>query len=374
MTGALKSRNEFSALFAEPIAQQLASGKRNLAQWADELEKTTPQTPKELWTKYEVCVRAGRHEAAIKLLPVLRDLIESIPTQNDYGYNSTYVFHSLPYGTVYDVIRKPNDVQQKRLDLHIAFYDVFAPVYCHDLPTWTFKEAGWSNEKIADWLRKRRDAAVAYKPVQSRWSWAGLGHENSPGSPFLSDAAEVWQENYMRHLYEWRLHEPRVVPVDYNALAAKVRIEEWNRLAADAEKNPDDMSKLSLLFTSLGGYENWERDCPKLDYLAKTLEKRNGFEAWYIAHNLVRLTRNAQGKFRNDNLELALLFYQQALKLSLTDEQCKQIHEERARWLANPVPRDDEKTRAIFRAKIYDSLNKTLQMLNRADEAQAVTN
>ena len=377
MTGALQSYDDVQAMFSEPIMLQLATGKRNLVQWANELEKTTPTTPKELWTKYNVCILAGRNETAIQLLPVLRDLLESVPMHSQGSYD----FHSR-YGRIYDPIRNPHETRKNRLELYIPFYDVFAPVYCYDLPTWEFKQAGWSNSQISTWLRKHYDSAVAYKPIQTNWSWASFEHTSS--SPYISDVALEWQGRYMEHLSLWSRESVYSLSGEEQIAAeAKLNqrsVEEWNRLSADAEKNPDDMAKLSLLFSAMGasGYLEWGTVFPKLDWLTETLDQRNGFEAWFIAKNLtVGISRNWNvDKIRNDYLEVSVPFWHRALDLSLTDEQCKQIHEENSRWNAIPAymlePQDNERTRAIFRAKGYDSLNTTLLALNRTEEAQTV--
>ena len=373
MTGALKSRDDVEAMFSEPIFQQLVSGKRNLVQWANELEKTVPTTPKELWTKYEVCLRAGRDETVIQLLPVLRDLLESAPIP-------TYSGEMFPNFSLYNRVHQPiRELQRDNVELLTAFFDAFGPVYCYDPPTDTFRRAGWSDEKIGNWLRKNFDAAVAYRPIRTNWSWGTFEHADS--SPYISDAARVWQEQYMMHLAEYfDMRTPGPTAENY-----KHTLAEWNRLATDAEMHPEDMAKLSLFFSTRYYYEGWFAVRPKLDWLAETLDKWNGFESWFIARELSRASGlhylPYNQKIRTDYLELSVPFWQRALDLSLTDEQCKQIHEENSRFPMSsrpmlsgelPVPQNDELTRAKFRVKIYDALNVTLLALNRAEETQAV--
>ena len=441
MTGALKTYQDIEEMFSEPIIQHLAAGKRKLAQWADELEKTTPTTPKELWTKYEVCVRAGRYETAIKLLPVLFDLSESIPPHPHGGKHDLSRY-------VYDAIRESRETRQQRLELYLAFYEVFAPVYCYTLPI-DEEEAGWSSEKIANWLRKHYETALQYRPIRTSWSWSdglSLMYRNSP---YVSDAAMRWQEEYMKYIqrYDWNTN-PFATDADWNRLATdaklnpylnprKIEIEElrllwqklypitdrelsrmivelendyaanhdtstklrvlshaislfrkeeqkkraiaeWSRFASDAEKNPDDMVKLSLLLCALQKCSDadWMPNLPKLDWFTETIDKRSGFESWYIASNLASAAQRNMETIRKDYLELSVPFWRRALELSLTDEQCEQIHELNSRMNAIPLqyrePESNERTRAKFRAKIYDTLNKTLLVLGRAEESQAI--
>jgi hypothetical protein len=214
MTGAIKTSADVDKMFSEPIARQLATGERNPTQWADELEKTTPTTPKELWTKFDVSVRAGHHETAIKLLPVLFDLSESIPT-GPFG-GKPDLSHR-----VYNAILESHATRQQRIELYIAFYDVFAPVYCHNLPTVGLKNAGWSSEKIADWLRKHYETALQHRPMRTSWTWGTFEHSRS--SPYISDAALAWHEEYVKYIqrYDW----------DTNPFADDA---DWDRLANDA--------------------------------------------------------------------------------------------------------------------------------------------
>ena len=363
MTGALQSRNDIEKMFSAPIARRLAKGERNLRKWANELEKTTAKTPEELWTKYEVCVRAGRNETAIRLLPVLRDVIESAPLRTPLGEPSKFEF----YNNVYKPIRELKN-NQHQIELYTAFYDAFAPVFCYDLPLEEFRKAGWSAEEISDWLRKHYESALAHTPMQTSWSWGNI--DSFHVSPYVSGTALVWQEKYLRYLIDrtWEM----LVPMTYPGRSKYIR-EEWNRLADDAQENPDDMARLTLLFQAMRApvYEDWRVDLPKLDWLTETVEKRNGFEAWFIATRLY--FAGTHHTIREDYLEISVPFWRRALDVSLTDEQCAQIYEEQSRYNAIQLPpRDDALTRAVFRAKMFDPLNKTLLTLERTEEAQAV--
>ena len=363
LTGMLKSREDLEKMFAEPIARLLATGGRNLNEWADELEKTAAKTPKELWTKYEVCLRAGRHETAIQLMPVLLDVIESVELRSFFDAQPKFQFYNNVYKPIQELKNNPHQIE-----LYTAFYDVFAPVYCYTLPLEEFKKAGWSDEKITDWLRKHYESALAYKPVQTGWSWSNMSSFHA--SPYVSLTVLTWQEQYLRHLADlaWKIQGPI-----NNPERIKFIREEWNRLASEAEKNPGDMAKLTLLFQALRRpfHQEWIADLPKLDWLAKTVEKRTAFEAWYIATSLYSMRAN--DKVRKDYLELSLPFWRRALDIPLTDEQCAQIYEENSRYSAIRLPpRDDAQTRAAFRAKIFDPLNQTLLLLERTEEAQAV--
>ena len=46
---------------------------KNLQDWADELEKTEPKTPQDVWITYRVCLRAGRDETVCKMVAVHGD-------------------------------------------------------------------------------------------------------------------------------------------------------------------------------------------------------------------------------------------------------------------------------------------------------------
>lgn len=345
-TGTVQSREDVKEMFSEPITLPLFKGERDLVRWADELEKSTPQTPKELWTKYEVCLRAGRDDTVVHLLPVIRDLFVSVPKSRHYG--DRRIGYDL-YRRAYEPIR---ELRRHDVRLHSAFFENFGPVFCWDCPIQRFQDGGWSDEQITDWLRRRYEAALAYRPRLSSWSWHHQGDIYMP-PPYLSDAAWDWQGEYLKYLQRTGKDG-----------------EERKRLAEEAEKNPSDMTTLSLLFRALRECPMDRKDeLPKLDWFAETASERSAFDAAMIAFNLYCVDGNQS---RKDYLELSVPFWRRALETPLAEELCREIHEENARYIHWKEERDDEIIRARFRSLAFNPLNGVLLDLERNEEAQAV--
>jgi hypothetical protein len=72
------------------VTHKLFTGEKQLQAWADELEKTQPQTLEEAWDAMDVLLRAERDEAVLRLIPHLDELICTSNYRGDSTMRSSH--------------------------------------------------------------------------------------------------------------------------------------------------------------------------------------------------------------------------------------------------------------------------------------------
>lgn len=343
--GTLGSYDDINAMFRDDIERELLLEKKNLKRWADELERTAPQTPNDVWVTFNVSLRAGREETARKMLPLFAEMVEPLPLPHETEHRIN-LRNQLCY--------KIHDLSRSLLKAHPTvlrdFYETFDTVYCpthfeRDILRPLFK----SNVLCAEWLNQRFQNALAHPPADEDrcpFEYPGL----------MSRVAQNWQYHY----------------IDQLILMGTVKVE-WERLNREASSTPEDMLKLELLFNSLirGAAYRAERkeSIPDLDWLIPTAEKRSAYHAWIIGQNVLRIQNDDYQKRH----EIAELFLKQARENPLAAKECDDFRRELASMSSMVQPeRSDEEIQQIFFVRVSDELNKTLLVLERNDEAQQV--
>ena len=364
--GSFQTKDDAQKFFDENVAIVLIKGERDLHEWADELERTEPQSPQDVWTTFQVCLRAGRDETACKMMPLLFNMIDSLPPESDN--------RSTDCSVITNFLRTIKWTPER---WHVVttfcevFDTVYYPSYDFNIVTFSFdenagfnadlfKQAGWSNKEIKDWLEKRLQNA-----------------SNREGT--LSKVAKEWQRRYLA-----RLRQTGEFPA------------ELERLHHEAKESPLDAKKWDLLLNAMINTleqrkQQWNRELykkndpldpppkipdflPDLDWLIPTAEERSPFEAWSIVKDVERLEQRWPQNIRK-------IFLERALAVPLTAAECEQYRRVLEAW-GSPQPRygsvqkklapdtDDDAIRDLFQLEVTESLFELYYDKEQWDEAQ----
>ena len=361
--GSFQTKDETKKFFDENVAVVLIKGERDLHEWADELERTEPQSPQDVWTTFQVCLRAGRDETACKMMPLLFNMVDSLPPETD---SRALLDRFLLIGKLHRLLNEKH-LPPERWNVAVTFYETFDTIYCHryalcvshdyaislvydsgvEFDVDTFRQAGWSDKKIKDWLEKRLQNA-------------------SDREDSLSNVAQDWQWLYLSRL--WQIGE----------LPAELK-----RLNQEARESPFDTKKLKLLLNALqiNALFNINDELravrapqnpppeiptfwPNLDWLIPTAEQRSPIDAWRIVSDLDYLTIHVGSKFSTKNIQMA--FAEQTLTAPLTAAEC-----ERYRQIVTMSRKDasDDDIREWFRLSNVRTLGKLYFDNERKNEA-----
>ena len=335
--GSLKTWSEFDALIRVDITGIILKEEKNLHEWADELEKTDPKTPLDVFTTYLVCQRAGRIETVCKMIPLLFNIIESIPGDR-FGY-SERLYPSSPlkvmttYCETFDTIYCPRDNHHPPVSYYLD----------------SFKHSGWTGEELAQWLKERWQNACnrgLNEWERKRPPLPGKLPLNVP-----SRAALEWQRLYLTQLQRM----------------GKVQTE-LDRLNNEARESPYDARKWALLHNAFpnawkhngkSGSQGAYEFLLDLDWLIPTAEKRPAYEALVMAGSL------------RGNIHEA--FLRRALAVPLTAEECELYRDGFLKTSSGMEQKyNHEQIRAMHRFRVMNELNEFYLRENRNDEAQKI--
>ena len=304
---------------------------KSLREWADELERTEPKTPRDVMTTYLVCLRAGRDETVCKMIPLLFNMFSTMPPEA--GYRSTLI------GYVFAPLR---DLSGERRHVFTTFCETFDTIYCPSNLPQTISNA--------EWLRQRWQNACEREPEPDEWEQNPYHHGIWFVPTTLPPTALQWQRSYLKQLQ----------------LTGKEQAE-LERLNNEAKESPHDARKMPLLINGLYiryGFSDIIQQ--NLDWFIPTAEKRPAFEAWSIAQFFKdRKSPNTQ-KIRE-------VFLDRALAVPLTAEECNMYRHYLQSMSSREQPkRSDKLIRAMFRSDVMKGLHSLYRDTNRNDEAQKI--
>ncbi len=324
----LKTSYDVTLMFSEEIAKELASGRKKLAQWADELVGSTPQTPNDVWVAFRVCYRAENHPGACRMLPYLFKMAETLP-ENVYKRDG---FCERIFNTFRDATAADADVIR-------AACEMFAGIYCPSKQVdWNLNRwPEWDAEARTEWLYARfQDALMAGRAETQR--------RGSKTPVPVSGAAKDWFNLYLEMLPSTdRLHA------------------EWDRLLQDAKQDPTNLEKQSLFLLALEWLPRWTKEGPKeLPDLAWLLPNLSATDARYAAMRL----RQSKG-----HADLFIPFLQRAAAAPLADDEFKTWRG--PFYKENPaIPK--ERMQALFHVEVMAVLAGDLRRLGRDAELKQV--
>ena len=352
----------------DSVASKLFSGEKRLQAWADELEKTQPETLAEVWDALEVFLRAERDEAALRLFPRIIGLAlneeplrmerEAMREMTEEERELIYQKAEVERGRARQrarILESLCKLPPERAKLGIAFFETcgtaHAPSYSFEELAESMRATGWDDEKITDWLKNRCQAAMAMETKQEEmWRHSGdLFYLQILLA--MPRTAKNWQDWYFKYLAKSPRRDGILL-----------------QIMDDARQSPDDMKKLAVFLSSFAKY--WHGMKPvDADWLLETIERRSPLEAWIVGKCLAV---NHRTNFMRAH-EIQEAFFKRALAEPLSAEErgkVKKLHEHRSNIFCEP-PSDDE-IQAMFSVEAMDGLNKLYLGLNRGDDAQRV--
>lgn len=369
--------NERKVFNADDITRLLASRNITLEAWADELEKTEPKTPKEVWTAWYVFFHAGRDEAACKMYPLWRKLIEAMP--NDaYKRRVAAAMFFEPYEPTTKIGVPAKKPVEGRLDVWLTGCETLGVFYCPQYPTSRLQKEGWDNEKITAWMKQRVRDVWEYKefpkpmPTSSgrpsyrvdtpifRWQEELLGYLR-----FIQyDRTRRYEDEKRRQSYDE--NDTREIPEPEKPFQ-----EELNRLNEDAKKHPGDWQKMAFLMHALTLRVD-VKDRPDLSWIAATAPKFSVPESFCLT-----------GYFQSFGCsDIAEPFYRRALTEPLTAEESENLWPKSMRgksegrdggmggdrYGGRPYEITEEHVQAMFRVTVIDQFCAFLKSQNREEE------
>ena len=362
LTATLATDENIKDAFSVPFAEMLLRFDKILPPWADELvekqERGELKTPKDVWTAYNVFLRAGRYEAVEKLLLLVGEVIRTANPETIYRDNICYRF----------LKRLTLDPCEKEQRLQIAFWETvdtaWAPNSPSDQMVKLFKDLRWSRDEQLDWYRQRYENALAasktpevqrrIKELQAKWEASDgrsgylLEHELA----LLNETSNNWLRHYFTALAKG----------DEERTKERLR-REFKQAYDDARNDPENDEKLNYLLQ----FASALRFVPISDmsWLLVRLDKSSAWQA----RNMGRCFFS----FPFSHPEIVEPFLNRALTETLTDGDCNNFRSEIS-WRSSMVQpkRSDEYIRALFRAEVMEDLSKLYADTKRNDEAQAM--
>ena len=328
------------------VTQKLFSGEKQLQAWADELEKTQPQTPAEVWDALEVLVRAERDEAVLRLMPHVCEVLLAS------HYNETCDAKA-PHNRLANVLLR---LPPERGRLCIAYFETVGTVlsvrYVFEDLKKLMKRMNWSDSQITDWTYGCYQAALAVDSKRKLTYWP---------NHFL-DAALYPMSYPAQNCQYWYFSQLSKSPD-----RAKV----FQKIKDDARKSPNDLKKMAFFLESVrytGGID------PKDAGWLLTAFKQSAYGS-YVVGCMIHTDKNLKGKTENDKQKMKMkeAFLKQALSKPLTVEECGKFSSSILDMSSEMQPkRSEERTQAMFRVTVMDEMNRLYLKDERSDDAQNI--
>jgi hypothetical protein len=338
LKNSVTTREELEELYAVPdmVFRCLLHEEKELQSWSEELEKKTPQTPKDVWTTFVVCTHAGKNEIVCQMLVLMHDMpLEKIERPDQYA---DHVYKNIRFTKQTPIKCNPLKV------FYESFGAVYFPYYPSDIDPLIneMRNEKWSQEQINQWLKERFEQALSrqYENLKSI-IWVGnYIHFLYPISP----AAQQWQSHYFTQLRQSNRAEQIVT-----------------QFANEAYEKPDDFAKLAVFLLSLGFCNKTNLD---VNWLGDHIDQYTAVQTWIIGRSIVNV---------KDSMKLCETFLKHALDKELDNEDCKRF-QAILQWRTNMgLPkRENELVQAIFRVEVMDDLNRMYLDQKRNDEAPKI--
>lgn len=308
------------------IFRDLVTEKRLLPAWAEQLGASKPETLRDAWTKFDVCLRAGKFDAAGDAIRSLWTLKDSFRTGRQLSECIAKRVESTPLLRLYG--------------------ETFAPL-CDD-PN-RFRRLFGDDDQLeaAQWYGRRlRQTREFFDVPENRKAWNDevLPYYRPEGAP-----------RYVRAWYH-RQTFPTLEKID----------EERRRLETLFLKSPDDWDTWSLLFDCIQMHHSTGTRTP-IDWqpLFDTIPKRSGYDAWKIGKDLC-------GEYY---YSVAEPFLRKAMDARLSAEELERYRRSKLPVRSEPVPpppprRSDAWEQVCFDVEVRDLLALILVECEREDEAK----
>lgn len=356
---------------ADEITQFAASRNITLKSWADELEKTQPKTPKEVWTAWYVFFHAERDEAACKMYPLWRNLVEAMP--KDERDDAAKM--------LFEPFERQDKKRVRRLDVWLTACETLGVFYCPRYAAHKLKGEGWSREKITTWMKQRIQDALEYEkfpqPLPSPRFFAHFNIESIPATRWHQEYLEYlrWLQSenlrqYKDGLWQHKYHKIEGKTPPKPQEPEKPFDEEVNRLNEDAKKHPENWQKMVFLIQALGIQKSPENR-PDLSWIAGSANKYSAPQLLFLAGWFQRLNEP-------DTAEAS---YRQAVSKSLSAEEMESFYPKSKRKSSEnlgmsggmggdflPYDVTDEHLQAMYRVIVIDGFSSFLKSKNRENE------